>query len=261
MAAGLSLFDGRLYPEGLLDADLETLKLFGVSGALVAPHLPPSPAKAKPLLELFDAFFGAQLKRMKSDGIDAVPLVGLPASSLPRRGLFEVLEALPRYLGTRGAALGPCGLLHGAPEEEDALLAQLKLARRLQLPLVVDAPKEPLLLRRILTLLSEQRLTPARVLVARLELKHVRAVLARGHFAGLSLHPEAVRAEAAAATVGKLGPERLLLSSEAGRGASDLLALARTERLMERSGLGRAVRVRALERNAREFLGLRAATP
>ncbi len=260
-------FDVRLHPHGLTDADLESLRIFGVTHVLVAPALEAG-VDAKGILLHFDQLLGPQLERLKRQGLQAYVALGVAAPAIPRRGFSEVLAALPAYLGQPAVkAIGALGLVKrpapakGAPDpDEDAMLEQLKLARRFALPVLVSAPaqaKEPVT-RAALALLRKSGVSPAKVLLDGVSERTVRTVRELGFWAGLTLHPDHVRAEHAAKLVRALGPERLVLSSGAGEGACDLLGLPRAAHLMEKDGLSAKVVERVTRANAATWLSLEA---
>ncbi len=99
---------------------------------------------------------------------------------------------------------------------------------------------------------------PSRVLVDHVTGRTVGAILGCGHWAGLTLHPEALKAERAVALVRKLGSERLVLNSDAGDGAGDILGLARLARLLAKANLSERIVRRVACENAERFFQLKA---
>jgi predicted metal-dependent TIM-barrel fold hydrolase len=87
----------------------------------------------------------------------------------------------------------------------------------------------------------------------------VRAIRACGYLAGLSLSagggPQG-GVEAAVRIVAALGPEGLVLGSDAGLAGGDLLALARAADRLAKAGLSEAVVKRVCGGNALAFLGV-----
>ena len=251
------MFDARIYPAGLADSDLQTLLFFEVTQALAValPPVPPvTPAEIKAqLTELLDV----QLPRLKKAGFEAWAAIGVPARWLPRRGLTEVLAALPvLFRHPRAKAIGPLELWQGGEAEEEAFTEQLKLARQLRLPVWVTTwgPSREANTKRALQLLMASNVDPARVLVDGAVAKTVKLIRACGYTAGLTVPPDGLRAEDAVALVKKLGAEGLVVSTAAGLGAADLLGLARTAHLLQQAGLSRAVVTRVTQTNAAAVL-------
>lgn len=253
------LFDAHLHPEALSDHDLESMCLFGVTGALAVAHHAPRELKAKDVLAHFDDLLGRQLRRMERMGIRAWAALGVHPQALPRRGLPEILSALPGYFrGGKVVAVGEVGLHHGDEAEADALTEQLQLARQLKLPVVVHTPtrEKEALTRRTLALVRQSGIAPQRVLVDHASARTLKPILECGHFAGLTVHPEELSAERAVALIRRIGTERVVLNSDSGDGAGDILGLARTARLLEKGALSRAVISRVTRENAHRFLRL-----
>jgi predicted metal-dependent TIM-barrel fold hydrolase len=254
------LVDPRVHPQALDERDLETLLQFGITGvvavsdATVFPHTPDG------LFAHFDHLLGVELPRLERAGLHAWAALGVHPAVLPRRGLLHVLETLPSYLsGGRVVALGLLGLSRGGAHEEEALLEQLALARRFNLPALVTTPttQREAVTRRLLTVLRAGKLPPERVLVDGAVGRTVRLIRELGFFAGLTLHPDHLPVERAVTLVKQLGPTRLVLSSAAGNGASELLAVSRAAHRMLAAGLSRRVVQRVARDNAATLLGLR----
>lgn len=256
----MKLFDPRLHPGTLDDRDLETLQAFGLRGALVVADATVHPATPAALFKHFDHLLGRELPRLERAGVRAWAALGVHPAVLPRRGLGEVLEALPGYLrGGKVVALGLVGLARGDEAEKDALLEQLALADEYRLPALVVAPgrEKERVTKALLATLRGARVVPGRVLIDGAVGRTVRVIRELGFHAGLTLHPEHLSVERAVSLVRALGPERLVLDSAAGDGASDILSLARAAHRLAAAGLSRSVVNRVVARNAETFLGVR----
>jgi predicted metal-dependent TIM-barrel fold hydrolase len=252
------LFDSHLHPERLRDVDLQTLRYFGVERALVVGDFLEEPS-VEALEAQFSRLVTQELSRLERCGIDASLALGVHPRSLPRRGLQAVLDALPAAFDSRHVvALGEIGLHHGGPAEEEAVVEQLRLARRLRVPVVVHTPErdKEKHTRRLLALLRRHGPTPDRVLVDHVSTRTLPLVLGCGHWAGLTVQLGALRAERAVALVARTGSERLVLNSDAGGRPGDLLALPRAAHLLEEAGLSERVRRRVTWANAARFLGV-----
>jgi uncharacterized protein len=247
------MFDAHLLARALPEEDLETLHVFGVTQALVPTRELQGATSAAALRKAFDDLLEVQLPRLSRHGITGYAAIGIPATSLPPRGLRELLTALPEILAhPRAVAMGALGLNKGTPAEEEALLAQLSIAARFNRPAVVAAVARggAERVRKLLVVLRKSQLPPGKILIDGCDGSTVGAVRALGFHAGLSLHPDFLTAERAAKLVARLGAEQLVLSSRAGESAGDLLALPRAVHLMGKAGLSRAVVDRVSRANA-----------
>jgi predicted metal-dependent TIM-barrel fold hydrolase len=247
--------DAHLHPAGLPQQDLESLAFFGVRRAVAVAH-PVAEPSARSVCAHFETLLEHELPRLRRAGIEAKAVLGVHPRGLPRRGLSEILSTLPSYFrGARVAAIGEVGLHHGGSHEEEVLGEQLALARQLNVPVLVHTPSrdKERLTRRLLVLLRASGLPPQRVLVDHATARTVRPILACGFFAGLSIHPESLPAERAAALVRRLGSERLVLNSDAGDAAGDLLGVPRVVSRMARARLSGRVISRVAFENAGQF--------
>jgi predicted metal-dependent TIM-barrel fold hydrolase len=251
------VFDLRVHPAALNAQDLDTLLFFGVTRVVLVSDATVHPASPEAIFERFEHLLGVELPRFERAGLGARVALGVHPLVVPRRGLGHVLDTLPSYLkGGKVAALGLLGLSRGGPAEEEALLEQLALARRLKLPALVATPhrnREPIT-RRLLGVLRESKLPPERILVDGAVGKTIRTILGLGFWTGLTLHPEHLTPEKAVVLVRALGAERVVLNTAIGDGASDLLALPRAVHLLEKAGLSRRVIARVTDANAATFL-------
>jgi predicted metal-dependent TIM-barrel fold hydrolase len=250
------LFDAHLHPEGLSDQDLETLRHFGVKAAVAVAHHSPEEATAKAVLVHFDALLARHLPRLERAGIHGYAALGVHPQRRPRRGLGEVMTALPGYFrGGKVVAIGEVGLHRGDEAEEEVFIEHLALARRLHLRVLVHTPirdKEPLT-RRTLALLKASGVEPAHVLVDHVDARTLRVVSACGHWVGLTVHPDELSGERVVSLVSKLGAERLVLDSDSGDGPSDILGLARCASLLARAKLSARFVHRLAYQNAADF--------
>lgn len=255
-------FDGQLHGRSLGRRDLSDLAFFGVGGALVPCGGHALAATAAELRRDWDGVASA-VRRLRRGGLRAFAALGVPPDRVPARGLEALLADLPGLLG-RGevAAIGPIGLAEGGPFEERALALQLDLARELRLPVLVRAPARGRVsgTRRLLVLLREAELDARRVLVAPADARTVRLVRACGFAAGLWLSGGRGALDAAVEAVAALGPEGIVLGSDAGEGGGDLLAVPRAADRLGRAGLSDAVVRRVCGGNAVAWLGVEAGT-
>ncbi len=252
------MFDAFLHARSLSPRDLADLRFFGVAGALVPADDDVGPGGAAALRRGWRETVAAA-RRLRRAGLAGYAALGIPPRRIPARGLEARLAERPDALGRpEVAALGAVGLEQGTPLEERVLLRQLELARELRLPVLVALPAagRERIARRTLAILMDAGLAPGQALLAGADERSVRAVLACGHLAGLSLShgggPDGI--DDAVRMVSALGPEGLVLGSDAGLSGGDLLALPRAADRLSRAGLSLAVVRRVCAANAVAFL-------
>jgi len=251
------VFDPLLHARPLRPRDLADLTFFGIEGGLVPSDDAIASSTPAAIRGGWDEVTLA-VRRLRRAGLAAWGALGIHPRRIPLRGLEALFAELPVALGRpETAALGAIGLDAGGELEERVLARELELARELRLPVVVATPfrAREKLTRRLLALVREAELEPERVLVAGADPRTVRAILACGHHAGLSLSVDG-GLDAAVTLVRALGPERLVLGSDAGLAGGDLLALARVADRLAKAGLSEAVVRRVCGANALGFLGV-----
>ncbi|MBL8910720.1 MAG: TatD family hydrolase [Archangium sp.] len=220
------------------------MQIFGVRALIAVADSTAHPATPEGLLAHFDELMGPQLIRLDRAGIKAGVALGVHPLCLPRRGLSQILDAIPGYLETgRVLAIGQLGLRSGSEVEEEALLAQLALAHQFNRPAIVSAPDEDTerMTKRTLVTLQASELPADRILLDGAIGKTVRGIRELGFFAGLTVHPAILPVEKAVALIRTLGPERLVLGDAAGFGASDIVSLGRAAHRLTKAGLSQRV--------------------
>ena len=110
--------------------------------------------------------------------------------------------------------------------------------------------------RRLLAVVRESHLPPERVLVDHVTEETFLLVRGCGHFAGLTLQPGLLEPADAAQLLSRNGAEGVVLTSDIGEGASDLLALPRAAEALRKAGLSEALARRALYEGPLSFLGV-----
>ncbi len=250
--------DLHLHAEGISDADLATLAFFGLSAALTCAH-DAGASTSDELRRHWDHLVSVQAARLKGAGIRPLVALGVHPARIPWHGIDALLHDLPRYFDDpRVVALGELGLHAGGEREEDILLRQLALSLALRKPVLVHTPSLDKLARtrRLIALLRESRVPPARVLIDHVSEETFPLVRACGFWAGLTLQPGGLDAQAAVRLIKKNGAEGVALTSDVGEGASDLLALPRASDALASGGLSEELRRRAMLENPLAFLGL-----
>jgi predicted metal-dependent TIM-barrel fold hydrolase len=251
--------DLHLHAEGVRDTDLTTLSLFGLAAAVTCSH-DAGASRKDDIRAHWDDLVTVQTARLLRAGIRPLVALALHPSRIPWHGVDALLHALPRYFDDpRVVALGELGLDLGTEREEEVLQRQLALSLELRRPIIVHTPFVEKLARtkRLLSLLKEARVPPSRVLVDHVTAETFPLVRALGFWTGLTLQPGGLDAQSAALLIQKNGAENVVLTSDIGDGASDLLALPRAAEALRRAGLSNALSRRAMYQGPLDFLGLK----
>ncbi len=220
--------DLHLHAEGISDADLTTLAWFGLRAAVTCAN-DAGASSAEELRRHWDGLVTVQVERLRAAGIR--PWVALAVR-----------------------------LHEGGEREEELLARQLELSLALRKPVIVHTPGQGKLAvtRRLLAVLRESRLEPTRVLVDHVTEETFLLVRGCGHFAGLTLQPGLLEPADAAQLLSRNGAEGVVLTSDIGEGATDLLALPRAAEALRKAGLSEALARRALYEGPLFFLGMAA---
>jgi predicted metal-dependent TIM-barrel fold hydrolase len=253
--------DLHLHAEGLSDADLMTLAFFGLAAALTCSH-DAGATRSDELRQHWDELVSVQAGRLKRAGIRPLIALGVHPARIPWHGVDALLHELPRYFDDpRVVALGELGLHNGGEREEDVLRRQLELSLALRRPVLVHTPSVEKLqrTRRLISLLRDAGVPPQRALIDHVNAETFPLVRACGFWAGLTLQPGGLDAAEAVRLIRKNGAEGVVLTSDIGEGASDLLALPRAADGLAQAGLSIELRRRAMLENPLSFLGLDAA--
>ena len=257
-ASAPEFVDLHLHAEGLSDADLATLAFFGLRAALTCAH-DAGAIRTDDLRRHWDELVTVQAARLQAAGIRPLVALGVHPARIPWHGIDALLHDLPRYFDDpRVVALGELGLQHGGEREEEILLRQLELSLAVRRPVVVHTPSEDKLprTRRLIAVLRAAKIPPHRVLIDHVTEETFPLVRACGFWAGLTLQPGELSPDEAVSLLRKHGAEAVVLTSDVGEGASDLLALPRAADALAAAGLSGELRHRALYENPLGFLGL-----
>ena len=248
--------DLHLHADGIPAQDLATLAYFGLQAAVTCAR-DAGAGSAADMVRHWDHLVQNETRRLKAAGIRPMVALALHPSRIPWHGADDLLHRLPRYFDDpRVVALGELGLDQGGEREEDILRRQLELAARLRKPAIVHTPAREKLqrTRRLLALIHDSPLEPAQALVDHVSPETFPLVRGMGCWAGLTLQPDGMDAQTAARLVARHGAERIVLTSDIGEGASDLLALPKAAEALRKAGLSEELARRLLWEGPLAFL-------
>ncbi len=248
--------DLHLHADGISGEDLSTLTYFGLEAAVTCAR-DAGTGSASELRKHWDSLVQIETQRLKMAGIRPLVALGLHPARLPWHGVEELLRLLPHYFDDpRVVALGELGLHEGGEREEDVFARQLMIAARLRKPVIVHTPAEGKLARtrRLLALLQDSPLQPSRVLIDHVSEETFPLVRGFGCWAGLTLQPGGIEPTVAAALISRHGAQQLVLTSDIGEGATDLLALPKAAEALRKAGLTDELCRRVLSEGPLAFL-------
>lgn len=257
----MELVDTHVQPDGLRDADLETLARLGVARVVVCADdgaVERRGGSAAAWLRHFEHLLTTEAARLRRHGLRPLFALGVHPAHAPWHGFEELMHRLPAFLSDPAAvALGSLGLRTLDERERFVLTRQLELAAGLRRPVVVSAPAGATVreVRGLVQVLRGAGLPPSSVLVERASRAAVKLLRACGFHVALDPCPGRLQAEEVVALVRSQGPEGFVLASHAGEGAADLLAVPGLAAQLEDAGLSAEVVARVGRDNALRFFG------
>ena len=242
----MKLFDPHIHMTSRTTMDYEAMAAAGIA-ALVEPSfwLGQPRTHVGTFEDYFSGLLGWERFRASQFGIRHFCTLSLnPKEANNARVAPGVLELLPRYLGKDGVvAVGEIGYDDLTPEEDKYFAAQLELALRFDLPVLVHTPHRDKKrgTERSLSLIRDVGFPEERALIDHNTEETLPLVLATACWAGHSIYPKTKMDEARmVALVKKYGSERILVNSAADWGVSDPLKVPKTVALMRESGVNDA---------------------
>jgi uncharacterized protein len=193
-------------------------------------------------IDYFSTISGFERFRAAQFGIRHYCTIGLNPKEANNQALSEaVLDALPRFLVREGVvAMGELGYDEQTKLEDKALRAQIELAKKFDLPIMIHTPhrdkRQGTL--RTMDVLKEHGFDPTRCVIDHNNEETIKEVIDQGYWCAFSIYPNTkMGSERMAAIVEAYGPERIIVDSACDWGVSDPLAVAKTARLMDLRGI------------------------
>ncbi len=192
--------------------------------------------------DYFAALVGWERFRASQFGIKHYTTMALnPKEANNPKVADGVLALLPRYLVKEGVvAVGEIGYDDQTEAEEKYFAAQLELAKKFDLPVLVHTPHRDKKrgTERSLALVREVGIDEGRVLIDHNNEETLPLVLKTACWAGHSIYPDTKMDEARmVALVKKYGTERIVVNSAADWGVSDPLKVPKTALEMKKAGI------------------------
>ena len=257
----MKLFDPHIHMTSRTTLDYEAM-----AGAGIVAVVEPSFWMGQPRTHVgtFEDYFAALLGwerfRASQFGIRHFCTLSLnPKEANSARIAQGVIDLLPRYLSKDGVvAVGEIGYDDMTSEEDKYFAAQLELALRFDLPVLIHTPHRDKKrgTERSLALIREAGFPEERALIDHNTEETLPLVLESGCWAGHSIYPFTKMDEPRmVALVKRYGAERILINSAADWGVSDPLKVPKTAALMRESGIAEADIERIVWTNPVTFFG------
>jgi predicted metal-dependent TIM-barrel fold hydrolase len=256
----MRIFDPHIHMTSRTTDDYAAMAAHGVQ-ALVEPAfwLGQPRTSVGSFVDYFDALIGWEPFRASQFGIRHHCTIALNPKEANDPRCREVLDVLPRYLAKDGVvAVGEVGYDSMTPEEDEVFAAQLELAKRFELPVLVHTPHRDKAAgtTRTLDVVRESGVPAERVVVDHLNEVTVKEVADSGCWMGFSIYPDTkMDPDRMVVILQQFGTERILVNSAADWGKSDPLRTYATGQAMLAAGFTADDVDQVLWRNPVAFYG------
>ncbi|GAA1661908.1 TatD family hydrolase [Kribbella alba] len=256
----MRIFDPHIHMTSRTTDDYAAMAAHGVQ-ALVEPAfwLGQPRTSVGSFVDYFDSLIGWEPFRASQYGIRHHCTIALNPKEANDPRCREVLEVLPRFLAKDGVvAVGEVGYDSMTREEDEVFAAQLELAKRFELPVLVHTPHRDKAAgtTRTLAVVKESGVAAEFVVVDHLNEVTVKEVADSGCWMGFSIYPDTkMDPDRMVAILQQFGTERILVNSAADWGRSDPLRTYATGQAMLAAGFTAADVDQVLWRNPVAFYG------
>ncbi|MEU0089130.1 TatD family hydrolase [Kribbella sp. NPDC006257] len=256
----MRIFDPHIHMSSRTTDDYAAMAAHGVQ-ALVEPAfwLGQPRTSVGSFEDYFDSLIGWEPFRASQYGIKHHCTIALNPKEANDPRCRGVLDILPRYLAKDGVvAVGEVGYDSMTPAEDEVFAAQLELAKRFELPVLVHTPHRDKAAgtTRTLDVVKEAGLAPELVVVDHLNEVTVKEVADSGCWMGFSIYPDTkMDPDRMVVILQQFGTERILVNSAADWGKSDPLRTYATGQAMLAAGFTADDIDQVLWRNPVAFYG------
>lgn len=193
------------------------------------------------MFDYYDHMLTYETKRAAQYGIDHYVAISINPREANNRALSEaVFKELPRFLEhPRCVAIGEIGFDAITADEEDFLVRQIELAKKLKLPLLVHSPHidKKKGIEKILELIGSLGFPYEDSLIDHSVEETTALVLEKGAWCGHTIYPMTkLSPERAISIILKHGTKKMMINSSADWGPSDPMMVAITAKRMMESG-------------------------
>jgi len=211
-------------------------------------------------LDYLSSIVGFERFRASQFGIRHYCTIGLNSKEANNEALAEgVMELIPRFALKEGVvAIGEIGYDEQTPLEDRYFRAQLELAKKLDLPVMIHTPHRDKKrgTSRSMDVCDEHGMDPAKVVVDHNNEETVKETLERGYWAGFSIYPSTKMGNARMVEIlRQYGAKQVIVDSACDWGISEPLGVAKTAKLALQQGIPEADVRLACYQNALDAYG------
>lgn len=241
----MRIFEPHAHMFSRVTDDYESMALCGVRAILEpAFWLGQNRTSVGSFIDYFDTLIGWERFRARQWGIHHFCTMALnPREANDPRVNRDVLEVLPRYLEKDSVVgVGEIGLDDQTPVEEEFLAAQLELAIRHELPVLIHTPHRDKKrgFERCIDIVRESGIPMEHVLLDHGNEETIKITRDLGCYSGFSIYPHTkMDADRMVQIVLEYGIERMIVNSACDWGVSDPLMVPRTCLALELAGVDR----------------------
>lgn len=241
----MRIIDPHTHMSARVTDDYERMALAGIE-AVVEPSFWLGAPRTSPgtFRDYFELIVGWETQRAKQFGLDHFTCISMNPREANDTALAEqVLPLVEEYCQRETCvAIGEIGFDKQTDAEEAVLRAQMRIAKKYNLPALIHLPhqfKQPGT-QRTLKVAQEEGLAPARTLFDHNTEETMPLFAGTEYWRGLTVYyVTKLTAERAANIVEQYGIERLLINSSCDWGHSDPLAVPKVVRELQRRGMPR----------------------
>ena len=179
-------------------------------------------------------------------GVDHWSAIGMNPKEAEDRALADaVIDGMGEYLDhPRCVAMGEIGFNNITPNEEHALVRQLRMAEERKMPVVLHLPHFNKLkgITRVLEIIKAEGLTRERIDIDHNVEETIGLALESGCYAGMTVYPYSkLSPERVSAMIREHGHEHVIVNGSADWGISDPLSLIKVVERLRADGFGEEV--------------------
>lgn len=219
---------------------LESLRNSGCIGVLNLAYIPVRPSGPDTFNDVFKWLCEAETERFARAGLKAYSGVGIHPRCIPKRKLEETLKIVEEYLSTNNAlTLGEIGVENCSTLEFEILHEQLKIASRLDKPVIIHTPRRLKLqaTNKILNIAKKSRVNPELTIIDHASRETIEVIISEGFKAGLTIQEDKLNIKDVIDIIAQHGCENIILNSDAGREPSNPLAVFEAVNTLKRMDL------------------------